>query len=72
MTITVASRWFSSCTPVSSTNNKTDRHDITKIVLNVALITINLILNPCSVFIIKTIILLAREHVTFSDHGYNL
>ena len=29
-------RWFSSCTPVSSTN-KTERHDITEILLNVEL-----------------------------------
>jgi hypothetical protein len=33
-------RWFSLGTPVSSTN-KTDRHDITKILLKVALSTIN-------------------------------
>ena len=33
-------RWFSSCTLVSSTN-KTDRHDITEILLKVALNTIN-------------------------------
>ena len=32
-------RWFSSCTPVSSTN-KTDRHDIPEILLKVALKTI--------------------------------
>jgi hypothetical protein len=34
-------RWFSPGTPVSSTN-KTDRHDITEILLKVALNTINL------------------------------
>ena len=33
-------RWFSPCTPVSYTN-KTDRHDITEILLKVALNTIN-------------------------------
>ena len=33
-------RWFSQGTPVSSTN-KTDRHDITEILLKVALSTIN-------------------------------
>jgi hypothetical protein len=33
-------RWFSSATPVSSTN-KPDRHDITEILLKVALNTIN-------------------------------
>jgi hypothetical protein len=35
-----AGRWFSPGTPVSSTN-KTDRHDITEILLKVALNTIN-------------------------------
>ena len=34
-----ASRWFSPCTPVSS-SNKTDCHDITEILLKVALNTI--------------------------------
>ena len=34
-------RWFSPCTSVSSTN-KTDRHDITEILLKVALNTITL------------------------------
>ena len=33
--------WFSPCTPVSSTN-KADHHDITEILLNVALNTITL------------------------------
>ena len=33
-------QWFSPDTPVSS-NNKTDRHDITEILLKVALNTIN-------------------------------
>jgi hypothetical protein len=32
-------RWFSQCTPVSSTNS-TDHHDITEILLKVALKTI--------------------------------
>jgi hypothetical protein len=36
-----AARWFSSGTPVSSTN-KADRHDITEILLKVALNTITL------------------------------
>jgi len=36
----VAYRWFSSGTPASSTN-KTDRHDITEILLKVTLNTIN-------------------------------
>jgi hypothetical protein len=35
-----AGRWFSPGTPVSS-NNKTDRHDITEILLQMALNTIN-------------------------------
>jgi hypothetical protein len=39
----VTGRWFSPGTPVSSTN-KTDRHDITKILFNVALNTIALAL----------------------------
>jgi hypothetical protein len=34
-------RWFSPGTPVSSTN-KTDRHEITEILLKVAISTINL------------------------------
>ena len=33
-------RWFSPCTPVSSTN-KTDRHNVTEMLLKVALNTIN-------------------------------
>jgi hypothetical protein len=40
----LAGRWFSPGPPVSS-NNKTDRHDITEILLKVALNTINLNLN---------------------------
>ena len=40
-----AGRWFSPGTPISSTN-KTDRHDITEIVLKVALNTITLIITP--------------------------
>ena len=36
----VASQWFSPGTPVSSTK-KTDRHDITEMLLKVALNTIN-------------------------------
>ena len=41
-------RWFSPGTPVSSTN-KTDRHDITEMLLKVALITIKLT-KPMSAF----------------------
>ena len=36
----VTGRWFSLCTPVFSTN-KTDRHNITEVLLKVALNTIN-------------------------------
>ena len=39
----MAGRWFSLGTPVSSTN-KTDRHDITEILLKMALHTITLTL----------------------------
>ena len=38
MYLTVTGQWFSPGTPVSYTN-KTDRHDITEILLNVALNT---------------------------------
>jgi hypothetical protein len=41
----VAGQWFSPGTPDSSTN-KTDRHDITEILLKVALITINQLNQP--------------------------
>jgi hypothetical protein len=41
----VTGRWFSPGTPVSSTN-KTDCHDITEILLIVALNTINLLSQP--------------------------
>ena len=34
-------KWFSPCPPISSTN-KADRHDITEMLLKVALNTINL------------------------------
>ena len=40
MSVTWTGRWFSQGTPVSS-NNKTDEHDITDILLKVALSTIN-------------------------------
>jgi hypothetical protein len=43
MSLACGSWWFSPGSPVSSTN-KTDRHDIAKILLKVALNTINL--NP--------------------------
>ena len=50
--------WFSPCTLVSTTN-KTDRHDITKILLKVALNTITLILHVISFSIFS----LALQHV---------
>jgi hypothetical protein len=40
-------RWFFSGAPVSS-NNKTDRHDITEILLKVALNTITFTIHPLS------------------------
>jgi len=43
-------RWFSPGTPVSSTN-KTDCHDITEILLTVALNTINQPTDRCSLFV---------------------
>ena len=49
------SRWFSPCTPVSSTN-KTDRNDITEILLKVVLNTIIFLLH----FIVLCI--LPQEH----------
>jgi hypothetical protein len=42
-----AGRWFSTDTPVSSTN-KTDRHNIAEILLKVALNTITLMPSPTS------------------------
>ena len=39
LSVSATGRWFSPSTPVSSTN-KTDRHDITEILLKVALNTI--------------------------------
>jgi hypothetical protein len=43
----VSDSWLAPGTPVSPTN-KTDRHDITEIVLKVALNTIN---QPCSIIL---------------------
>ena len=43
-----AGRWFPPDTPVSSTN-KTDRHDITEILLKVALNTITLTFSPIAI-----------------------
>ena len=67
-------RWFSLCTPVSSTN-KTDRHDITEIWLKVALNTINLNLNPicfirglCFIYDIRIYLrMLVSNMVSISD-----
>jgi hypothetical protein len=41
--------WFSPGALVSSSTNKTDRHDITEILLKVALNTITLIINRQSI-----------------------
>ena len=57
-----AGRWFSPGTPVSSIN-KTDRHDITEILLKVALNTITLALSPSSFLYALYII----EHVVVLD-----
>ena len=53
MSVTCESRWFSPGTLVSSTN-KTDHHDITEILLKVALntITINFLLNKQSLWLL--------------------
>ena len=46
LSVTCNRWWFSLGTPVSSTN-KTDRHDITEILLKVALNTITLLILEC-------------------------
>jgi hypothetical protein len=58
----MASRWFSPGTPVSSTN-KTDRHDITEILLKVALNTITLNPNTLITCINKFLCTLLSLHV---------
>jgi hypothetical protein len=58
--------WFSPCTPVSSTN-KTDRHDITEILLKVALNTINQPPFLINVIIIRMKVLLSHALVTLAD-----
>jgi hypothetical protein len=50
----VTGRWFSPGTPVSSTN-KTDRHDIIEILLNVALNTTTLTINETLTLTNKTV-----------------
>jgi hypothetical protein len=50
----VTGQWFSSGTAVSSTN-KTDYHDITEILLKVALNTITLTLTPFTKILLKKI-----------------
>ena len=52
LSVTYGSQWFSADTPVSSTN-KTDRHDITEILLKVALNTIIPTYQICQLFIKK-------------------
>jgi hypothetical protein len=56
-------QWFSPGPPVSS-NNKTDRHDITEILLKVALNTINLTNEPFSLFNFSP----KKRNNTFSNH----
>jgi hypothetical protein len=56
-------RWFSLGTPVSSTN-KTDCHNITEILLKVALITIN---NPCFQHLLFIIDVLHSVCLTIRD-----
>ena len=53
--VLAAGRWFSQGTPISSTN-KTDRHNITEILLKVALNTITP-LHPNTIFIVTTAML---------------
>ena len=69
-------RWFSPATPVSSTN-KIDSHDITVILLKVALNTINLSLTQTNTvcagkIIIYNMILHAVRLYNNSDMDYNL
>jgi hypothetical protein len=63
------SEWFSLGTPVSA-NNKTDRYDITEIVLKVALNTITITTSGFGIFTSKRTILLAsgiRPPSNFED-----
>ena len=59
-------RWFSPGTPVSSTN-KTDRHDITEIVLKVALNTINQPNNKYISGLFLCLMIWVRQVVRFVD-----
>ena len=59
VSLIVTGRWFSPAPPVSSIN-KTDRHDITEILLKVALNTIkqankNPVLSVCIYIVVKSI-----------------
>jgi hypothetical protein len=56
----VTGQWFSPGSPVSSTN-KTDRHDITEILLKVALstITMNIVVNQY-----------VEDNIIYNIHGY--
>ena len=60
-------RWFSPGTPVSSTN-KTDRDDITEIVLKVALNIINQTNNNISVISWRSVLLLEETGVPGENH----
>ena len=61
----VTGRWFSQGTSVSSTN-KADFHDITEILLNVALNTINQTINQDKILSYNTYLLLRRQNA-YSD-----
>jgi hypothetical protein len=58
----VTGQWFSLGTPVSSTN-KTDRHDITEILLKVALNTIKQTISSDDCLIMEIVILI--DHIIY-------
>jgi len=66
LSVTWAGRWFSPCTPVSSTN-KIDRHDITKILLKVALNTTTLTLLWLTRHLVRTCLCYCC-HVLIPNH----
>ena len=62
-----AGLWFSPVTPVSSTN-KTDRHDMTEIVLKVALNTITLNLLRFHILVAEVVISVASFAIVIFLH----
>jgi hypothetical protein len=60
-------RWFSPGTPVSSTN-KTDRHDITEILLFVWLMIFNATFNTISVISWRSVLLVEETRVPGENH----